>query len=133
MLKGHGFKIFRVKTLLRHHELKLLTRSHHELGALLWAHANPVNAGWYRLGPVGLDGHFKADLMKGSNKLGIELQKRLAACANDERLAVEFGAVAPGAKGCVSQLFCGGKGAAAIAIGANKVGVTPHRAAAGAF
>ena len=71
---------------------------------------------------VGLDGDLEARLVQRADERRVDLQQRLAAGAHDERRAAPVGA-RPLLRDGVGELLGGAELAAAVAVGADEVGV----------
>ncbi|MDT4849571.1 hypothetical protein FQZ97_836950 [compost metagenome] len=114
---------------LRVDELELVAAFQHDWRGALGADADPVDTGGRLDGAVGFDGHGEAAGVDGHEQERIQLQQGFA--AREDHVAV-FGAGAPAGRDGVGQQFGRGELAAALAIGADEVGVAEGAGGTGA-
>src|SRR5471032_2974548 len=115
---------------LRDHDLDFVALLDHQIGAHLRADADPVDAGRHRQRAVGFDGDLETDGVHRGDQFKIQLQQRFAAREDD----VFAGRVSAWPQRVDSRRQRLGRGelAAALAVGADEVGVAELADGAGA-
>src|SRR5471030_426635 len=115
---------------LRDYDLDFIALADHQLGTHLRADADPVDAGRHRQGAVGFDGDLEAHRVHRGDQLQVQLQQRLA--AGEDHVFAGRVSVRPQRVDGRRQRFGRGELAAALAVGADEVGVAELADGAGA-
>src|SRR5476649_1852116 len=115
---------------LRDYDLDFIALADHQLGTHLRADADPVDAGRHRQGAVGFDGDLEAHRLHRGDQLQVQLQQRLA--AGEDHVFAGRVSVRPQRVDGRRQRFGRGELAAALAVGADEVGVAELADGAGA-
>src|SRR3982750_1422927 len=92
----------RLASHLGKHQLELVPTPHHQLGASLGAHTEPVDATGRLDRSIGFDCDFEPSPVEGLDQLAVELQQRLATGTHHEPAAL--GPRRPGSGHCFCQL-----------------------------